>query len=416
MHGPSNLQALLEKRLPQKRVSLLREATTVARDLGLPLYLVGGAVRDLLLDVPVQDMDLVVEGDAARLAHRMADALAGRVLAHSQFRTAKVEVLGERIDVITARAESYRRPGALPTVRPGVILDDLRRRDFTINAMAVRLVPEPSGELLDPLDGRRDLRGGLVRVLHPASFQDDATRILRAVRYEQRLRFRLEPQTEAHLRRDLSMLDTISGQRLRRELQLVFEEAEPLAILARLGTLGVSGALYPPLDHDSAWERESARLRSELANLMPLHCLAWLAYPLSPAEAEGFIARLTMPNLWAAVVRDVVSARQAAPALAGDVSPTVVHERLKGLSLEALEVAVAIEQGRGRIRQNMRKYLDEWRNLRPLLTGRHLVRQGIPQGPQVGKLLDILLEARLEGRVVTRADEEALVRRFLTNL
>ncbi len=401
-----NAEALLEAHLSGERITLLRDAAAIAKNLRLPLYLVGGAVRDLLLGEPIQDIDLVVEGDASVLAAGMAQALGGAVLAHSRFGTAKVELRGHRIDVVTARNESYRQPGALPTVWPSDIQDDLRRRDFTINAMAFRLAPEPFGQMVDPLDGQRDLRSRLVRVLHPASFQDDATRILRAVRYEQRLRFRLEQQTEAYLQRDLSMLDTIGGQRLRRELQLLFQESDPLPALVRLGGLGVTRALYPPLAHGRA------SLRRGVAELKPLHYLAWLTYPLSSTDAEGIIARLAMPKSWAVVVRDTVSVRRFAAAIAGDLSPSVVYRQLHGLSLEALQVATALESGPAR--EYIHRYLEQWRNLRPLLTGRHLVRLGVPQGPQVGRLMDTLLEARLEGQVVTRADEEALVRHILS--
>ena len=409
-----NLQAKLEANLPAERMALLHEASDIAGDLGLPLYLVGGAVRDLLIEQPLQDMDLVVEGDAALLAHALAKALAGEVLAYSQFSTAKAQILGQRIDLVTARYETYRRPGALPTVRPSGIQDDLARRDFTINAMAIRLAPAPSGELLDPIGGRRDIQEGLVRVLHSSSFQDDATRILRAVRYEQRLGFRLEPETAAWLRRDLAMLDTISGSRLRRELDLTFHEQHPHHALTRMAALGVLHSLYPPLDDGRAAESELARLRQHLHQLQAPHYLAWLAYPLESSQAEDFIARLAMPKDWAAVVRNVVATRQAADALDGEVSPVTAYQRLKDLTMEAIQVVSALED-KPRASDNLNRYVHEWRSVRPLLTGRDLVRLGVPQGPRVGKLLEELLEARLEGHLHTRDDEEARIRHLWSN-
>ena len=407
-----NLKAKLEAHLPPEQVALLHEAASAARSLALPLYLVGGVVRDLLMKQPIQDIDLVVEGDAPLLAHTLAKSLSGDVVARSQFNTAKVAILGQRLDIVTARYESYRRPGALPTVKPGGILDDLRRRDFTINAMAVRLSPEPSGELLDPLDGRRDLSAKLVRVLHPGSFRDDATRILRAVRYEQRLRFRLEQDTETLLQGDLSMLDTIGGHRLRRELELAFHEHQPHPVLARLANLGVLNALCPPLARHQDVEHELARLQHGIPQPQPLHHLAWLAYPLQPEEAEGLVARLSMPNRWAAVVRDTVSTRHIATELTSSASPVAVYRRLNGLSLEAIQVAAALEAN-GAARKSMTRYAEEWRKVRPLLTGQDIVKLGVAQGPQVGDLLDLLLEARLEGKTATKAHEQALVRQRL---
>ena len=407
-----DLKAVLEAHLTPEQVILLREAASAARSLSRPLYLVGGVVRDLLMEQPIQDIDLVIEGDALLLARTLTENLSGDVVARSQFNTVKVAVLGQSLDIITARHESYRRPGALPTVRPGGILDDLRRRDFTINAMAVRLSPEPSGELLDPLSGRRDLSAKLVRVLHAGSFRDDATRILRALRYEQRLGFRLEQDTAALLRRNLSMLDTIGGHRLRRELAFTFQEPDPARLLTRLAHLGVLGALHPSLARHRDVEPELTRLQHGIPQPQPLHYLAWLAYPLQPAEDESLIARLSMPKRWAAAVRDVVLARRAAPDLTSSASPVTVGRRLNGLSLEAVQVAAAMEADSA-ARERMTLYLEEWRKVRPLLTGRDLMKLGVLQGPQVGDLLDLLLEARLQGKTVTKADERALVRQRL---
>ena len=410
-----NLKAKLEAHLSPDQVTLLREAASAARSLALPLYLVGGVVRDLLMKQPIQDIDLVVEGDVTQIAHTLATSLFGEVLAHSQFNTAKVALLGQSLDIVTARHETYRRPGALPTVRPGGILDDLRRRDFTINAMAIRLSPEPSGELLDPLDGLRDLPAKLVRVLHPGSFRDDATRILRAVRYEQRLGFRLEQDTKTLLQRDLSMLDTIGGHRLRRELAFAFQEPDPSRLLARLAHLGVLGALHPPLARQADVEPQLARLKHVIPQPQLLHYLAWLAYPMQPEEAEGLVARLSMPKRWAAVVRDIVSTRHIATELTSSASPVAVYRHLNGLSLEAVQVAAALEAN-GAARESMTRYAEEWRKVRPLLTGQDIVKLGVAQGPQVGDLLYLLLKARLEGKTVTKADEQALIQQRLEEL
>ena len=413
MPNSLTLQARLEASLSVDQLTLLREAAVVAQGLGLSLYLVGGALRDLVMGHPLQDIDLVVVGDSALFAHALVKALAGEVLTHSQFNTAKVHVLGQRVDVVTARSETYRRPGALPTVQPGTIQDDLARRDFTINAMALHLKPDGSGELLDPLGGQRDIQARLIRILHPDSFQDDATRILRALRYEQRLSFRMEHETEALLRRDLSLLDSISGDRLRREMDLIFQEHQPHLALTRLTALGVFQALYPPLGHGTAAEPQLSNLQREVAQLQPLHYLAWLAYPLQPSEAEGLIARLRMPKRWASVVRDAVSARESAAALEKEMSPVAVYRRLKGLSLEAVQVAAALERESSHAGDNLNRYIHQWRSVRPLLTGRDLVRLGVPQGPRVGELLDSLRDARLEDRVHTRESEKALVRQLL---
>ena len=412
MTSPADIQARLSAALHQQGNLVVTEATNAARRLGLPLYLVGGVVRDTLMGRAIKDVDLVVEGDALRLASALAGALSGKVVARSQFGTAKLRILGQSIDVVTARRETYRKPGALPTVYPGAIADDLARRDFTINAITIRLEPDPM-KLLDPTGGQADLRQGLIRVLHAASFQDDATRILRAVRYEQRLGFRLEPETERLLRRDLPMLDTISGDRLRREMDIIFREELAGPTLLRAADLGVLAALYHHLPDAAELKQRLPRLSADGLE-EPLHYLSLLAYSMKHDEAQGFIERLSLPATWAKVVRDVALARESAASLATESSPAVVCRQLRGLSLEAVQVAGALAESEG-ARHNFQRYVQEWRHVRPRLTGHDLTRLGVLPGPQVGKLMEELRDARLEGRVRTKADEEALVKERLSS-
>lgn len=408
MLEPQDLLANLNKLLPPPKLKLLEEASNAARQLGIAIYLVGGAVRDLLLGLPVQDIDLVVVGDAAALLSTLAASLGGRITARSQFGTAKLRALEQNLDIVRARRETYRRPGALPSVHPGIIQDDLARRDFTINAMALRVEPPPP-LVLDPTRGLQDLRQGLIRILHPASFQDDATRILRAIRYEQRLGFHLERETEALLRRDLGFMNTIGGDRLRRELNLLFQEERAGLTILRASELGALSALYPPMPDAQEMKKRLDRLSSGNGPPESMHLLAMLAYSWEPVQREGFIQRLRLPGAWARVVRDVGAARHAADSLAAEESPAAVALKLRDLSPEAVQAAAALAPQEGS-RRNLQRYLRQWRTVRPLLSGRDLARMGIPKGPQMGQLLETLLHARLEGLVQTREDEEAFIR------
>ena len=202
-----NLVSQIEKQLPAGLVDFIRAASDMTVSQGYKLYIVGGLVRDLFLERTNLDLDLVVEGDAINLAQEMARTWQGKLTTHPRFGTAKLQWSNWSVDLATARAETYARPGALPTVKPGTISTDLVRRDFTINAMAVELNPGHFGELLDPHRGRDDLYGKRIRVLHDRSFIDDATRIWRALRYEQRLDFQIEPATLRLLKKDTAMLD-----------------------------------------------------------------------------------------------------------------------------------------------------------------------------------------------------------------
>ncbi len=403
-----DLQKRLDTAFSFQRATLLREAINAAGRLGVSLYLVGGAVRDLLIGVSITDLDLVVEGDAQSMASALATTLKGEVLSHSQFGTVKIHVLGQHIDIVTARRETYRRPGALPTVRPGTITEDLERRDFTINAIALPLTPGPL-HLLDPRDGQGDIARGLVRVLHSASFQDDATRILRAVRYEKRLGFSLEKDTEKLLRRNLSMMDTISGDRLRRELHLIFREDSAAQVLARTAELGALSAIYPHLPDVTAIEQRLSLQSLPESPVNPLHYVALLASSMEHDQRQGFIQRLNMPVTWTRVVQDVALAGEAARSLTTEIAPITTYRLLRPLSLEAVQT-VAVLSADETARENFRKYIQEWRTVRPLLNGRDLMRLGVLPGPQVGVMLEALRDARLKGRIRTRREEKAFVR------
>ncbi|MGH8310122.1 MAG: CBS domain-containing protein, partial [Steroidobacteraceae bacterium] len=232
------IAARLARSLDPALLALIRDIAATARQMNSSLFFVGGIVRDLLLGQPLYDIDFVVEGDAVALARRLARERGGQVKSHSRFGTAKW-ILDERapavptpdglglhtLDFVTARTEFYTHPTALPQVEQSSIKQDLHRRDFTINAMAACLDPDRFGELLDFYGGERDLRDGVIRVLHSISFVDDPTRMLRAARFEQRFGFRIDPRTQDLLSGALDLLDRVSGPRIWNEIELILREA-----------------------------------------------------------------------------------------------------------------------------------------------------------------------------------------------
>ena len=411
---PSNqLLRRLEARLSPPLRDALRRAVSLAEEGGVEVYLVGGGVRDLLLGGDHVDLDLVVEGDGIGLASALAEAVGAKVVAHPRFGTAVVEGAGFRLDLARARAEHYERPGALPTVQPASLADDLARRDFTINALALCLGGPKRGELIDPHGGQRDIEQRLVRVLHDGSFRDDATRILRALRYARRLGFQLQANTLSLLERDLSYLDAISGARLRHELEYIAGEAAAGGIVRLAGELGVLAAAEPSL-------RPGARALSALGKLSevaPSHrdavlfCL--LLAEVSSAQAETAAARLSLTGRQAEAVRGFLALHKREASLARPaLRPSEAVALLASAPAAAIE-AFSFVAGEPLAAHRARQYLQEWRFARPRLNGRHVEALGLPHGPRVGEALALLREARLDGRVRTREDEVALVRTLL---
>ena len=372
----------------------------------------------------IKDVDLVMVGDAPALALLLAKDTGGRVLAHSRFGTATIVLKGSRLDLATARTEIYPRPGALPQVSPGTIYDDLARRDFSINALALSL-SEPQPVVLDPHRGLQDLQAGLIRILHPRSFVDDPTRILRAIRYEQRFGFRIEAETLNRLREALAQgyMSAISGDRIRHELEWIFQEGRPALALQRSIGLGVLDAIHPSFGNAFDIARLTSRRSATAADppstrlgkrkLEPLVYLAALCYTLSPPAVRAVSHLLKLPRSWAAVARDTVSLRQLEPQLATpSLSNSAIYQLAEGLAPPSV-VAVARLSDSPLVAQRLDLYLTELRYVAPVLKGDDLASLGVPQGPVVGEILQHLHQARLDQEIFSETEERQWVLKYL---
>jgi tRNA nucleotidyltransferase (CCA-adding enzyme) len=412
----TNLTDRVQKQLPAELVDFLHLAGKVASGLGENVYLVGGVVRDLLLERINLDLDLVAECDAIKLAEELARQKNGKVIAHSRFNTAKIRWGKWSVDIATARSESYSMPGALPTVQcGGSIENDLTRRDFTINAMAVYLTPAHYGELIDLYRGREDLEQGKIRVLHDYSFRDDATRIWRAVRYEQRLDFRIESHTLDLLKRYIACLDTISGDRIRHELELCLEEERPEKALLRADQLEVMERICPSLQADDWLARKFAKARGMLQPYCPPKdlYLAFLVYRLPLEDLEDSVTYLKFSGATLQTLRDTLNLKNNLSSLgATGISSSRTYRCLHQYSQNAILSNLVISE-HALIRQRIELYLNRLRFIRTALTGDDLLQAGIASGPRIKEVMDLLREARLDGKVKTKEEELEMVKEVL---
>jgi len=409
----ANLADEINKQLPAELVDFLQLAGKTASGLDYKVFLVGGVVRDLLLNRTNLDLDLVAECDAIKLAEKLAKSKNGKVIAYSRFNTAKIRWSKWSVDIATARSENYIKPGALPSVRcGGSIENDLSRRDFTINAMAVYLTPSHYGELIDLYRGQEDLERGKIRVLHDYSFRDDATRIWRSVRYEQRLNFHIESHTLNLLKRDLAYLDTISGDRIRHELELCLEEGLPEKALLRADELGIMARICPILKADNWLARKFARARGMMQPYCPPQelYLAFMVYRLSLEDVEDLIAYLRFPNTLAQVLRDTLNMKNNLSSLGTPgISPSRIYHYLHQYSQHAILANLIISEN-SLVRQHIELYLNKLRYVRTALTGEDLLQAGISPGPRVKEAMELLRESRLDGKLTNREDELELVK------
>ncbi len=449
----------LRATLSPTQFALLQLIGRQVDELNYRVYVVGGFVRDLLLNgsnaqASAVDMDIVIEGDAIAFAQHIQQQYGGRIVTHKRFGTAKwlltqpdyplkleqlqndllngVEqpipnsefripnsALPAHLDFVTARTEFYTAPTVLPTVELSNIKLDLHRRDFTINTLAISLNPDRWGELLDFYGGLTDLKQGVVRVLHSLSFVDDPTRILRAVRYEQRFSFQLDPRTLELMQDALDLVAHLSAARLRHELERLLQEAQPEKGLTRLADLGVLAAIHPDLAMPAWLSDWFVQLRQRLAEptvdprlkATPLPHLYWalLAYPLSPATLATLQERLHLENALPQLMADMLALRALVEPLHNpDLRPSQVVALLDEIDLTAQALFRALEIAPA-ITPVLTNYATRWRQVRPILTGRDLAALGLPSGPRYAQILRQLRTAKLDGLLSTRDEELAYV-------
>jgi tRNA nucleotidyltransferase (CCA-adding enzyme) len=418
-----SLATELEAALSGGDLRWLHAAADQAEAADLPLYLVGGVVRDLLLGRPVKDFDVVVEGDAIALGQRLVRQLGGRLTSHRRFGTAVWHVengdgadaeLPAAIDLISARRERYAYPGALPEVSSGDIQQDLFRRDFSINTLALRLDGSYFGRLLDPLGGLADLAAGQLRVLHDRSFIDDPTRILRILRFAARLDFAIEVRTATWLRAALPGLAEISGERLRNELNVILAEDSRSKALAMAEELGVLTAAHPSLRFDAAMAASLERLPDEIGAVWALDAMArndlayllWLRH-LPTGDALAFAVQLRLPQRVSEGLVAWTGVTARLPWLLA-AAPSEVVQALESAPDLAL-VALALESDDDGLRKLLDTFAGNWRHVRPSLNGHDLRRRGLEPGPRYGQILARLRAAWLDGQITSPDEERALL-------
>jgi tRNA nucleotidyltransferase (CCA-adding enzyme) len=455
-----NLAGRLETTLSPARLALLKAVADLANQRRDALYIVGGFVRDMLLDRPSLDVDLVVEGDAIELARTLAEKYGGRTTSHARFGTAKWHIheirpalieflsldpqldpngkrvagrnrmqaadLPEFLDLITARREFYTHPTALPTVERGSIKLDLHRRDFTINTLALRLDGHHYGELHDYWGGLNDLRQGIIRVLHSLSFVDDPTRMLRAIRFEQRFGFRIEDRTLQLINEARPLLGRITGDRIRHEFDHILEEEHAHLMLDRAAGLDLLSAIHP----DLLWDTWIAARLQKLNTLNPpsewglestpkgismkirLAYILWLIR-LPTIRSCSVMTRLTIPVY---LSDEVLAARRLwreLPSLDG-LPPSQIVSRLEGVPTLAL-YAVYLATGDDQSQRLLWEFCARWRKIEPETSGHDLRMRGLPAGPRYKQILGTLRDAWLDGKIQSAEEEKALLEQLLTN-
>lgn len=411
------------KKLPKELREVISQAFKVSLETRMSAYLVGGCLRDLILGVKNLDLDIAVEGKGIIFAQNLAKRLKSSLKTYERFGTATLILTnGLKVDIATARQEKYPYPAALPVVDSGSLSEDLKRRDFTINAMAISL--DKQQEIIDPFGGQNDLSTGRIRILHNLSFKDDPTRIFRAVRFSQRFDFKIEPKTFALLKEAINngLLDKVNPHRLRDESMLILKELRPFGPLKQLHDLGAlsfistklkigksTQSLFRSIDKQITWFIKSFPARRQM-DVWLIYFMALLE-PFTLLEIKMIIERLGLPK---GDQKRIISYSQMKKKLAISLSkkqltPEQIFLLLEPLSYETIILFSAICRNK-----NSKKRLIDFFKLYNgtclCVRGSDLGRLGVLPGPEYRKIFAKVLAAKLNGQVKNRQTELALIK------
>ncbi len=418
-----DMRVLMERGLPPEVASLLYRMGELAEHHNVQLFLVGGVVRDLILEVNTVDLDLVVDGEPRTYLLDVREVLGATIQEYSEFGTATLHLVnGLRIDVARTRREHYPHPASLPVAEPGSLEEDLTRRDFTINTMAICMNPTAYGQLIDPHHGEDDLHHGLIRILHPDSFRDDPTRILRAARFAARYNFTLEPNTREalHVALDSGMIELLTPERIRHELVLGFSEQRAVRVVELLKRWGVLPHLHPQLDTDdmnavlSAAEWTQKMRYCVKADQWLVLVLA-LVGPLHHEEAQDIGTRLGLRRIEIDKLFSIKNLEKKLKVIykKETLRPSQVSELLDGLSPEVLLYGMA--RSPQKAQKLIHHYLFHWQSVNLEMNGTVLREWGVPEGPIYAEVLSAVLAAKRDGQVSSRDEEVALARQMLSS-
>jgi len=414
-------------RLNKELIGLIILAKDIASIHDFPVYLVGGFVRDLILGVKNLDLDIVVEGDGITFAEDFAAKLKAGLIRHRRFKTATVTINPVlKVDIATARKEFYPQPASLPIVSSGTLKDDLFRRDFTINAMAISIVKKDFGRLIDFFGGLDALRNKEIRILHNLSFIDDPTRILRAIRFEKRYNFKFEAETLKMLKEAvrLKMLEDVGEQRLRDEIILILKEEHPVKQIRRIQELTGFGFIRPSLSLSeknfkllSFIESEIGWFKKEYPQRRPLE--AWLIYfmglidPLIMREVQRICERFAFQRK---EKKNILAYKKINQSFIYQLSKPKIkpYDIFRLLEVLTYEIILLLKSKYKNLnfQKNIKKFLEDYDGTRLYINGNDLVEVGIATGPDYQRILNNVLEAKLNGKVKTKKEELALIKQI----
>ena len=400
-----NIENLLEKTLTKLQYKAIKILGDQFHKMGTRAFLVGGTIRDLLLEREVSDIDIIVDSDPSNLMHKFDPQYQIDVISNSQFSTCKIKILNQVVDLAMAREEVYPTPGALPVVTSSSIEDDLGRRDFSINALAACINPPNWGEVLDLYRGLEDLQSKHVRILHLGSFKDDPTRIFRCIRYSGRLGFSLEDGTRTQLLEGLTYIPLLSGVRITNELVKIYSEKSANSILDLMDQFEVLGHIHPGFPKGSEFSKRKKLLTDiRIPTAEPFLCI--LISLIQTDQRMDLIKRLDLGNKLSKFGRDL----NRIELIEVSSSRTEIYKQLREVSEIAISVADAYVSKE--LRGNLELFANELKTISLCIDGDDLMGIGIPHGPKIGDILSKIFTHMINSGPLSKSDQIRMASKF----
>ena len=404
-----------KNKFSEKHLKIISSVESAAKISGMSIYLVGGTVRDILSNRSPLDLDFVIEGSFD--SQYIANLIGGILLQESRFGTFKIDVEREIVDFAFSREESYLNPGELPIVKKGTFRQDLHRRDFTMNSIAIAIGENGEfSQLIDPFDGENDIRKKTIKILHDKSFQDDPTRILRLFRYSGRLGFSVEDSTKNILIRDLHMLNILSSDRLRNELQLILNEDTASVSLIEYANYDDQMHLFDGvnINLDDLIKLEDNHVKcSEFPEKFRF---AILALSMPTESLDRWASKFNFQSDWLDIIDGVFELKDVRNKIVElELRNSDLFALLNGINQNVLKACLVINRFSD-LNDVISIYLNELQYLSIQLSGKDLIQLGVSEGPNLGKILDKLHVAKLNGIIFSRDDEEDFVRKILKEI
>lgn len=419
---------LIKKVFPYRIQEILKKIREIGDELNFPVFMVGGIVRDLLLEIPNLDIDIVVERDGIEFAQHLVKELGGKVRIHEKFNTAIVILPDKlKIDVATARREFYEYPAAFPKVELSSIKRDLYRRDFTINAMAIQLNGKNYGKLIDFFGGQKDLKAGNIRVLYNLSFVEDPARIIRAIRFEQRYNFKIDKATEDFLIKAVNdgLIARLRKKRLSEELEMILKEKNPVRALFRMNDLGVLKYIFPEVELNENLRKILERINENYflwkENVPEIEIELWLVYlyfiieQLSLKKVQKILNKLMLKPKNREKINKIYKNLESVIDFLSTpkkLMPSKIYTRMKELPNELLFIAT-LKNESTILKERTIKFLKVYKKESIMLSGKDLKQLDIKPGPIYSKIMNDLINARLDGKIITKEDEINMVLQFI---